>query len=107
MKSRIRVFTAALAPLAQLQSLAACLVDGIAEESLHAHDIEASLLLVEVEHLAEIALREAGYLFGLIRPLGVPFQTFGIDLVEATKVLQAFLQTALFALQQVRVNKRL
>lgn len=105
MKSRIRVLTAALALPDQLQPLAACLVDGIAEESLDAHDIEASLLVVEVEHLAEVALREAGYLLGSVRPLGIPLQTFGINLVQATKVLQAFMQTALFALQQVRVNR--
>lgn len=105
MKSRIRVLTAALAPPSQLQPLAACLVHGIAEESLDAHNIEASLLVVEVEHLAEVALREAGYLLGRVRPLGIPFQPLGINLVQATKVLQAFMQTALLALQQVRVNR--
>lgn len=105
MKSRIRVLTAALALLAQLQPLAACLVDGVAEESLDARDIEASLLVVEVKHLAEVALREAGYLLGGVRPLGIPFQTLGINRVQATKVLQAFMQSTLLALQQVRVNR--
>lgn len=105
MEARIGVLTAAVALAAQLQTIATCLVDGITEDFPHPQRIEASLFVIEVKHLAQIALSEAGYLLVHIRPLGEACQTIDIGLSQSTIVLHAFLQTAQLTLQQRRVDK--
>lgn len=103
MKARIGVLTAALVLIrAQLKPLFARLVDGLAKVLADAALLEARLIVIEVEHFAEIALREAGHLLIVIRPLRVPLQTLRVRRTESSIVAQTLLNGALLAVQQRR-----
>lgn len=100
-EARIGMLAAALLLIgAQLEPLFARLEDGVAEMLPDATLVEARLIVIELEQVIQIALREAGQLLRAIRPLGISLQTSRIFLIESSIAAQTLLDGALLAAQQ-------